>query len=295
MRRLAAISLVALILCSSGCKLSEIVPGDMAKFVPADMDKYVTSIQAVSKASRPLSSEEEHYVGRAVAARLLATYQLLDDKRLTSYLNSVGQSLALHSDMPVTFGGYHFSLLATDEVSAFACPGGTIFISRGMLESTESEEELAAVLAHEIAHVNRRDGIDAISKSRWTEALTIIGAEAAKNYGSREVAQLVSLFEGSIDDVFKTLVVNGYGRSQELAADRLALDLLAKTGYDPGGLSRYLIRMGEKGKFSGGIMKTHPATDERIKKVAAALPDSRPPENQVMKRTVRFQTATRQP
>lgn len=285
MKILLKLALLGLIVFAAGCKLAEIVPGDMGKLA--------TSLQAVNKASRSLSPEEEHYVGRAVAARLLATYPLLSKKQLTNYLNSVGQAVALHSDTPITFGGYHFALLATPEISAYACPGGTIFISAGMLASTENEDELAAVLAHEIAHVNHRDGVAAIEKSRWTEALTVIGTEAAKNYGSREVAQMVSLFEGSIDDVFKTLVVNGYGRSQELAADNLAVAILARAGYDPAALNRYLVRMGEKGKFSGGIMKTHPATDERIEKVAAALPRSRPDGKLTQKRTSRFLAMTR--
>jgi predicted Zn-dependent protease len=281
MKILRLMALSGLIALASGCKLDQIVPGDISKLA-------TTSMEALSKASRSLSPEEEHYVGRAVAARLLTTYPLLSNKQLTSYLNSVGQTVALHSDIPATFGGYHFALLDSPEVSAFACPGGTIFISRGMLESTQNEDELAAVLAHEVAHVNHRDGVNSIEKSRWTEAVTVIGAEAAKSYGNREVAQLVSLFEGSIDDVFKTLVVNGYGRSQELAADEFALTILSRAGYDPAALSGYLARMAEKGKFAGGIMKTHPATDERINKVKDALPRSRPDKELVQKRTARF-------
>jgi predicted Zn-dependent protease len=286
MKILRLMIMSGLLICASGCKLAEIVPGDMSRLA-------TTSLQAINKASRSLTPEEEHYVGRAVAARLLTTHPLLADKQLTGYLNSVGQTVALHSDLPTTFGGYHFALLDSPDVSAFACPGGTIFISRGMLESTQNEDELAAVLAHEIAHVNHRDGVNSIEKSRWTEALTVIGSEAAKSYGTREVAQLVSIFEGSIDDVFKTMVVNGYGRSQELAADNLALTILSRAGYDPAALSGYLARMAEKGKFAGGIMKTHPATDERIDKVKAALPRSRPAEEMVQRRTGRFLAMTR--
>jgi predicted Zn-dependent protease len=188
-------------------------------------------------------------------------------------VNLVGQAVALNSEKPNTFGGYHFALLDSEEVNAFACPGGTILITRGMVRAVRSEDELAAVLAHEVAHVNHRDGIAAISKSRWTEALTIIGTEAAKTYGSRDVARLADIFEGSIDDVFKTLVVNGYGRSQENDADLTALRYLAATGYDPKALEDFVARLAatERGS-AGGIMKTHPATADRLESIRNNMP-----------------------
>ena len=84
-------------------------------------------------AARPLSDEEEYYVGRAVAARITSTYPLYRNKRLTDYLNLIGQTIALHTEKPTTFGGYHFALLDSPEINAFACPGGIILITRGML------------------------------------------------------------------------------------------------------------------------------------------------------------------
>lgn len=261
---------------------------NVASIVPNNMGLISNSVQAVSKATRTLSPEEEFYVGRAVAARILGTYPQAKDKELINYLNSVGQTVALHSEVPATFGGYHFALLNGEEPNAFACPGGIIFITTGMLAATRNEDELAAVLAHEIAHVNHRDGVEAIQKSRWTEAATVIGTEAAKNYGGREVAQLVTLFEGSIDDVFKTLVVNGYGRSQELAADSSALAILGRSGYDPAALKDFLGRLAGQGKSAGGIMNTHPATDERIENMQTALTGNRPSEQNVDVRTRRF-------
>jgi predicted Zn-dependent protease len=157
-----------------------------------------------------------------------------------------------------------------------------------MLSSVKSEDELAAVLAHEIAHIIHRDGIGAIQSSRWSEALLVIGSNAAKEFGSKDTAKLVSLFEGSIDDVVKTLVVNGYGRQQEKDADTAALSYLAAAGYDPQGLVGYLTRLDQAGKGSkGGILTTHPGTDERLEnvrqvKIAAANTSALP------KRTKRF-------
>ncbi|KAB0665362.1 M48 family metalloprotease [Oryzomonas japonica] len=260
-RRMAFLLLAGLSL--AGCRLEDITPQQIGMIA--------SSVQTIGKAARPVADEEEYYIGRAVAAQLTATYPLYRNKRLTEYLNLVGQTLALHTEQPTTFGGYHFAVLDTPEINAFACPGGTVLITRGMVASVKNEDELAAVLAHELGHVIHRDGIAAIQSSRWSQALLIIGSQAAREFSSKDTAQLVSLFQGSIDDVVKTLVVNGYGRDQEKKADRAALGYLAAAGYDPQGLVGYLDRLQEAGRGSkGGILATHPGTDERLENVREA-------------------------
>lgn len=261
---------MATLLCllAGGCKVSDI---NLKDFTPERIGMITSSIQSVSKAARPLSDDEEYYVGRAVAARITSTYPLYHNPRLTEYLNLIGQSLVLHTEKPTTYGGYRFALLDSPEINAFACPGGIILITRGMLSSVKSEDELAAVLAHEIGHVIHRDGVAAIQSSRWSEALLVIGSNAAREFGPKDTAKLLNLFEGSIDDVFKTLVVNGYGREQEKAADAAALEYLAAAGYDPQGLVGYLTRLEKAGQGSkGGILTTHPGTDKRLEYVHQA-------------------------
>jgi predicted Zn-dependent protease len=262
----ARVALTALLLLAfCGCKVTDINLND---FTPERIDLLTSSVQTISKAARPLSEDEEYYVGRAVAARITSTYPLSRNARLNEYLNLIGQTLALHTAKPTIFGGYHFALLESPEINAFACPGGMILITRGMLSSVKSEDELAAVLAHEIAHIIHRDGIGAIQSSRWSEAVLLIGGNAAKEFGPRDTAKLVSLFEGSIDDVVKTLVVSGYGRKQENDADAAAIGFLANAGYDPQGLIGYLTRLEQAGRGSqGGILTTHPGTAERLENV----------------------------
>ena len=253
---------VMMILCllTTGFSLNDLTP--------ERIEAITSTLKSIGKAARPLSDDEEYYVGRAVAAHLTATYPLYRDNQLTDYLNQIGQIIVLHTDKPTTFGGYHFAILDSQEINAFACPGGIILITRGMLDSVKSEDELAAVLAHEIGHIIHRDGIAAIQSSRWSEALLVIGSSAAREFGPKDTAKLVSLFEGSIDDVVKTLVVNGYGRDQEKAADAAALGYLAAAGYDPQGLVGYLKRLEQAGKGSkGGILTTHPGTEERLENV----------------------------
>ncbi|MBI5641289.1 MAG: M48 family metalloprotease [Nitrospirae bacterium] len=277
------LSLFCILMLLAGC--SSVGLQDVSKH----MDMLTTTASAAQKASRPITDEEEYYIGRAVAARILSSFSLSKNRKLSEYVNHVGLSISLHSEKPHTHGGYHFAILESTEMNAFACPGGTIFVTKGMVNAAKSEDELAAVLAHEIAHVNHRDGISAIKKSRWTEALTIIGTKAAREYGSQGLSQLTTIFEGSIDDIVKTLVVNGYGRSQEYDADKTALDYLSKAGYDPSALKAFLDRIIAGGKASeGGIMKTHPATTDRIGNVMENMPSTGADSSYVRKRTDRF-------
>lgn len=250
--------------------------------------------QQTFKAATPLSDEEEYYLGRAVAARILSSYPLLENKKLTEYVNLVGQTVAIHSDEPFTFGGYHFAILNSKEINAFACPGGIIFITKGMINAVQNEDELAAVLAHEVAHINHRDGVSSIQKARLTEVATVIGTEAAQRYAPAQLSQLVSLFEGSVDDVFKTLVVNGYSKSQEYSADESALSYLLRAGYNPEALEDFLERLASGGQASGrGIMKTHPATADRIEEVKEEMPSTKVDASFVQIRTKRFGKATK--
>jgi predicted Zn-dependent protease len=223
------------------------------------------------RASRPINDSEEYYVGRAVAARVLTKYKLDQNPKLTNYVNEVGDTVARKSARPNAFRGYHFAVLDTEEINAFACPGGLIFITRGLIKTCRNEDQLAAVLAHEVAHVAHKDGINSISKARWTEVWTAMGAEAARQYGG-VAGNLVTLFEGSIDDVFKTIVVNGYSRQAEEAADKAALKTLSRAGYSPTALVAVLSIMEAKGKGkTSGIFKTHPPTSERLAMVKAEV------------------------
>jgi len=246
-----------------------------------------TGVTKAVQASREITDSEEYYLGRAVAARILTQYPLYQNHQITTYVNEVGQTVARKSSRPETFRGYHFAVLDTDEINAFACPGGTIFITRGLLNSCATEDQLAAVLAHEVAHVANKDGVNSISKARWTEVWTAMGAEAVRQYGG-VAGNLINLFEGSIDDVFKTLVVNGYSRTAEMAADAGAVDTLTKAGYNPQALADLLEQMMARGKSgSGGIFTTHPPTSDRLAQVKAMIKEA-PTSSAEAKRTNRF-------
>ena len=282
MRREAWLTLLTLVpFAVGGCAAAAMVP------VAAIAYKGATKAQ---DASRPITDSEEYYIGRAVAARVLTKYKLDQNAKLTEYVNEVGDTVARKSTRPNPFRGYHFAVLDTEEINAFACPGGIIFVTRGLIKTCQNEDQLAAVLAHEVAHVAHKDGINSISKARWTEVWTAMGKEAVTMYGGSVAAGLVSLFEGSIDDVFKTIVVNGYSRQAEEAADAAAVTTLTKAGYDPNALVMVLTAMEAKGKgATSGIFKTHPPTAERLAKVKAEVAQY-PPAKGMKIRAERFKT-----
>lgn len=219
------------------------------------------------KSFQDLDPSEEHFIGRSVAAQILSmpTYQVSGDEALTAYVNRIGHGLVATNDkVRRPFLDYRFAVLATDEVNAFACPGGLILVSKGLIAKAKSEDELAAVLAHEIAHVTLRHGVAAIQQANLAQAFTYLGAGAAQATMSKEdLDALTNLFDGSIDDIVQTLVTSGYSRDAEVAADALGREFLATTGYDPQALGRVLKNMEGAGGH-GGMFATHPAPQDRL-------------------------------
>ncbi|NQU38824.1 MAG: M48 family metalloprotease [Lentisphaerae bacterium] len=240
---------------------------------------------AAGKAFEQITPQQEYYIGRAVAASLLAQNKVVDLKEATQYINVLGQALATYSDKPQTFGGYHFVIMDTDEINAFAAPGGLILVSRGLLRCCRTEDAVAAVLAHEIGHVQHEHGLRAIKKSRVTSALTILAAEGAKTLGGEQLAQLTTAFEGSITDITGTLVNSGYSRQLESEADVAAVTIMTRAGYNPAALTDMLNEMHSRMPAgSKGFGKTHPDPMDRIKDIepllAGAAVSTPPPARQ---------------
>jgi predicted Zn-dependent protease len=179
------------------------------------------------------------------------------------------------SDKPYTFNGYRFLLLDSEDINAFATPGGFILITRGMLECAGDEAMLAAVLAHEIGHVQLDHGVKAIKASRWTDAITKT-AVAGVSMTSSEMAAVTTAFGGSINDITQTLVVSGYSKDQEKQADEAAAVILARVGYDPEPIVLMLEEMDRRwNPDARDFAATHPSPEERIRKVRKTV-DSLP-------------------
>jgi beta-barrel assembly-enhancing protease len=274
-------SLSTVMLCCSCEDVAEIGTG-IAQATGAisgsQADSIVRSSKAVEKSQQELTPEQEYYVGRAVVAQVLQSYRPLDVPQMNTYLNLLGQSLAIFSNRPETFGGYHFLLLDSDEVNAFAAPGGLILVTRGMLRCCDNEDELAAVLAHEICHVELKHGLKAIKQGRLTEAFTIIAAESAKQMGGEELASLTSTFEASVGDVVMTLTTSGYSRDQERSADAAAVQLLQRAGYPEAAMTTMLQRMDERlsdDTGGPGFARTHPSAKSRINTLSTTITNAK--------------------
>jgi len=223
------------------------------------------SAKAVAKTFEDFTPEQEYYIGRTVGAVILDKYKPYANQNANTYVNLIGQSLAKASDMPETFGGYHFLIQDSDEINALAAPGGLIFVTRGILKCCRHEDAVAAVLAHEIGHIQAKHGLQAIKKSRVTSAITTLGVEGAKTFGGEELAQLTDTFENSISDITATLVNKGYSRSFEHEADKAAVTILTRMGYDPYALIDMLKVMNTQLKPGGlDFAKTHPSPESRI-------------------------------
>ena len=232
-------------------------------------------VQNVQKAEQTeFTPEQEYYIGRAVAANLLATRKVYDNQKATDYLNVLERALSIYSDRPETFGGYHVLIMDSDEINAFAAPGGLILVSRGLLRCATSEDSVAAILAHETSHVVLQHGLNAIKQARKTAAYRELAITTANTVGGSNVRDLTDLFKDSIADITNTLVNSGYSRDQEMQADQMALSIMRRAGYDPNAFDAMLKVMETKIKPGGlDFAKTHPDPKDRITEVDKTLAD----------------------
>ena len=235
-------------------------------------DSATKSFKAVSKALEDITPEQEYYIGRTIGAIVLNKYKPYDHKPLLIYLNRMGQTLARFSDLPELYDGYHFMILNSPEINAFATPSGLIFITRGMLGCCSSENALAAVLAHEIGHVQHKHGLQSIEKDRITKATSILAIEGTKALANSDIASLTSTFEDSISDITSTMINSGYSRAFENEADETAVMILERVGYSGRGLVEMLRVMKTKLKPGGmDFAKTHPSPESRIENISGII------------------------
>lgn len=224
------------------------------------------AVTMVSSATHQINEEEEYYIGRAVAANILSQYPLWKNADATRYLNLIGKALVLRSARPEIFGGYHFSLLDTTEANAFSAPGGIIFLTRGIVDLAGSEDELAAILAHEIQHIVAKDPLKAIKSQRMKTLGTFAAGEAM---GSGN--QVLGIFQDSVLDISGTLLQKGYSRGQEKSADLGALELMAATGYEPAALMSMLEKVKAIEKKKAKVFSAHPSAVKRIAYVSGGI------------------------
>lgn len=197
--------------------------------------------------------------GREVAARILGSQKYSDDVELIRYINLIGTALALNA--PRSELRFHFAILNDNAINAYSAPGGYVFITQGALRLAQDEAEVAAILAHEIAHVSQRHIVRELN-IRGTETSGISGI--TRLLGSAADTTRAALGQ-AIDKAMEIIFDRGYKIDDELEADRVATQLLAQSGYDPLALRRYLLRAEKvSGTSKKVVSRTHPITKQRI-------------------------------
>lgn len=222
-----------------------------------DLNRMVDKVKQVGKATMEIKEPEEIEIGQDVAARLLGAAPLLANVPLQRYVNQVGRWVAAQTERPDL--PWRFGVLDAPQVNAFAVPGGTVFVTRGLLERMASEAELAGVLAHEVAHVLRKHHLKAIQKgAQGSLAGEALGA-ALRDRAGPERDKLIA---------FGTeMYSRGLDKADELEADRLGVVLAARAGYDAYGLPavlQTLQAMNAQDSALALMFKTHPAPAERL-------------------------------
>lgn len=234
------------------------------------------AIESIKKAAEEITPEQEYYIGRTVASTILNKYKLSKDtKELTLYLNEICNAITINSEMPYLYKGYYVAILDTDEINAMATPGGHILVTRGLINCTDSEDALAAVIAHEIGHIQLKHSISAIKSSRATDAImkTVAVSVTAKTAGlGKEVDEITDGLNDAANDIAKNIVETGFSKAQEFAADKTAILLMADAGYDPNSMIEMLelLKTNSEGKTEG-FSKTHPSPESRMDNVKKEL------------------------
>jgi beta-barrel assembly-enhancing protease len=205
------------------------------------------------------SIEREVAIGRQLAAEVDRSSKIINDPIVTEYINRVAQNLVLHSDSKVPFT---IKVIDAQEVNAFALPGGFLYVNRGLLEAAENEAEVAGVIAHEIAHVAARHGVEQASKGELFNylSLPLIFLGGIGGYAIRQGLGLAV-----------PLTFLKFSRGAEKEADRLGAQYMWASGYDPNALITFFEKLQAKNKKKPGtlskLFSTHPMTGDRITEV----------------------------
>ena len=216
-----------------------------------------------------MSENQEIAMGKRYNAEVLKQIPVYSDNELQQYVQALGESLAKNSHRSNLI--YRFTVLDSPDVNAFALPGGYIFIYRGLMAYLSSEEELAAVLGHELGHVTARHSVQQISQSQLFDILTtIVGGVGGQSNSTAY----------NITNLAKGAFLAGYGRKLELQADELGAEYMALDGYSTEGMLKTLSVLKDQEVYSKevskrrgqtqtyhGVFASHPKNDKRFQEV----------------------------
>ena len=209
------------------------------------------------------SQAEEISLGRQIAGNLLGAAPLIKDAALQKYVNSVGRWVASQSERPDL--PWRFGVIESEDINAFAAPGGYIMITKGLYRKLSNEAQLAGILGHEIGHIVKKHRLKVLQKQQ----LLNIGAGFLSDKYAKD-NKLVSKAIGTGAEIS----ARSLDKSAEYEADRLGLSYATRAGYEPYGLTEVLQTIGQTNKNDGSVallFKTHPHPDERLVALSDAI------------------------
>ena len=209
--------------------------------------------------------EAEIRFGRELAARILGNYNLVDDEKINRYVNLVGKGLTLYAGRPEIM--FHFGVLDSDEINAFATPGGYIFITKGALMKMDNEAQLATVLGHEIAHVVRKHVVRELNIRGEGD----LGAGGIASLVGGSTGTLRLALEQALDDAANILFNRGYKVKDEIEADRVGILVASVAGYDPSALKEFLNNVKSFEKEDKTYKGEHPIFEVRMREINETL------------------------
>jgi predicted Zn-dependent protease len=229
----------------------------------------------VTRQAMAMTEQQELEIGKQGHQAVLQRYRVYNNPGLQKYVSYVGNKLAEKGDRPHL--KYSFLVLDTDEVNAFALPGGYIYITRALMAYLNTEAELAAVLGHEIGHVTAKHAARQESAAKAAN----LGTTLAAILGAMYVPGLNPNISKDLLDVGSGALLSGYGRDNELEADQIGAQLLAKTGYEPQAIIDVISTLKDQESYEfklarleerkphayHGLFASHPDNDTRLREI----------------------------
>ena len=232
-----------------------------ASALDLDLNRLFGAGKDLATAATGVDEKDEIAMGREIAGRMLGAAPLVNDPELQAYVNRVGRWVASQTERPDL--PWHFGVLDTSTINAFAAPGGYVLITRGLYDILDNEAQLAGVLGHEIGHIIRRHHVTVMQKSAALSAGTKLAHRDDR-------AQILNNMIGAGAEVF----ARGLDKSAEFEADTIGVVLAARAGYSPYGLVDVLQKLAARGANDESLallFKTHPQPGDRLSQLGEQL------------------------